>query len=73
MYWVIIEHISHSNLWEKITNVVIIFQGATGAKILQKHELNNGMQAWARKEQFEKAQKVHTSLLLSFSRRGRVV
>ena len=48
-----------------------ISQGATGAKILQKHELNNGMQAWARKEQFEKAQKVHSSL--SFIRTLRVV
>ena len=34
------------------------FVGSTGAKILSKHELNLGLQCWAKPEQFQKAEKV---------------
>lgn len=34
------------------------FVGSTGASIMKKHELNNGLHAWARKDQFENAKRV---------------
>jgi len=44
--------------WATSKNKPGQFVGATGANILKKHELNNGQQAWARKEQFENAKRV---------------
>jgi hypothetical protein len=34
------------------------FLGSTGAKVLPKHEFNTGIQAYAKKEQFTKAERV---------------
>ncbi len=40
------------------------FLGSTGARVLPKHEFNTGIQAYAKKEQFTKAERV--SLYLTF-------
>ncbi len=34
------------------------FLGSTGARVLPKHEFNTGIQAYAKKEQFTKAERV---------------
>ena len=34
------------------------FLGSTGARVLPKHEFNTGVQAYAKKEQFTKAERV---------------
>merc|ERR1712012_658896 len=44
--------------WAESKNKPGQFTGHTGAKILSKTELSMGIQAWARQEQFTKAQKV---------------
>lgn len=44
--------------WAESKNKPGQFTGHTGAKILSKNELSTGIQAWARQEQFTKAQKV---------------
>ena len=44
--------------WAESKNKPGQFTGHTGAKILTHAELSMGVQAWARQEQFTKAQKV---------------
>ena len=44
--------------WAQSKNKPGQFTGHTGAKILSQAELSTGIQAWARQEQFTKAQKV---------------
>ena len=44
--------------WAASKNKPGQFTGHTGAKVLSKGELMTGIQAWARSEQFTKAQKV---------------
>lgn len=44
--------------WAESKNKPGQFTGHTGAKILSQAELSTGIQAWARQEQFTKAQKV---------------
>eukprot|EP00092_Neocalanus_flemingeri_P030880 GFUD01033535.1.p1 GENE.GFUD01033535.1~~GFUD01033535.1.p1 ORF type:complete len:1145 (+),score=381.41 GFUD01033535.1:62-3496(+) len=44
--------------WASSKNKPGQFVGSTGAKILSKHELNLGLQCWAKPEQFLKAEKV---------------
>jgi len=44
--------------WASSKNKPGQFVGSTGAKILSKHELNLGLQCWAKPEQFSKAEKV---------------
>ena len=44
--------------WASSKNKPGQFLGSTGASIMKKRELNNGMHAWARKDQFLKAQRV---------------
>merc|ERR1719347_1634756 len=44
--------------WATSKNKPGQFVGSTGAKILSKHELNLGIQCWARPDQFTKAEKV---------------
>ena len=44
--------------WAESKNKPGQFTGHTGAKVLSKHELNLGVQAWARQEQFTTAKKV---------------
>jgi hypothetical protein len=45
-------------LWTESKNKPGQFTGNTGAKILSRHELNLGNQAWARQDQFSSAKKV---------------
>ena len=52
--------------WAASKNKPGQFTGHTGAKILSKGELMTGIQAWARNEQFTKAQKVTILHLLCF-------
>ena len=44
--------------WAESKNKPGQFTGHTGAKVLSKHELNLGVHAWARQEQFSTAKKV---------------
>ena len=44
--------------WASSKNKPGQFVGSTGAKVMQKHELNNGLHAWARKDQFTNAERV---------------
>jgi len=44
--------------WASSKNKPGQFVGSTGAKILSKHELNLGLQCWAKPEQFTKAERV---------------
>ncbi len=44
--------------WAASKNKPGQFTGHTGAKVLSKGELMTGIQAWAKSEQFSKAQKV---------------
>jgi len=44
--------------WASSKNKPGQFVGSTGAKILSKHELNLGLQCWAKPEQFLKAERV---------------
>ncbi len=39
------------------------FLGSTGARVLPKHEFNTGIQAYAKKEQFTKAERVSLYLI----------
>jgi hypothetical protein len=39
------------------------FLGSTGARVLPKHEFNTGIQAYAKKEQFTKAERVSSYLI----------
>jgi len=45
-------------MWAMSKNKPGQFVGSTGASIMKKHELNNGLHAWARKDQFDNAQRV---------------
>lgn len=44
--------------WASSKNKPGQFVGSTGATVLSKHELNLGLQCWAKPEMFDKAKKV---------------
>jgi len=44
--------------WASSKNKPGQFVGATGANILKQHELSNGLHAWAKRDQFDNAQRV---------------
>ena len=48
--------------WATSKNKPGQFTGHTGAKILSKGELSQGIQAWAKQEQFTQAKKVRMNL-----------
>jgi hypothetical protein len=50
--------------WAASKNKPGQFTGHTGAKVLSKGELLNGAQAWAKADQFTKAQKVSEIFIL---------